>query len=213
MSTKPTRRTQEERSTESSEAMINACIELIPEHSSMVSMKQIGERSGYSHGLVLQRFGSKEGLLLEVTRKVHQQFTSSVSDLVRPSDNAYNHLCEVVEAFYAAIKDPTPAGVAFTVLMGESVRDGSVIRSIFKRSDAIFRRYIGSLIQKGIDEGSLREEINVIEVAGIIVAALRGVSMQLMINPNAFDVDKAQDEMLSLIGSLAKTEKRRKRVR
>lgn len=205
MSTRLERRTQEERSTESSEAMLNAFIQLIPEYGSAVSMKLIGERAGYSHGLVLQRFGSKEGLLLEVTRKVRKQFTASVSEHIRPSDDGYKQLCSVVEAFYAAIKDPSPAGLAFTVLMGESIRAGLVIRPIFIKSDVIFRRYISSLIQKGIKDGVLREEINVIEAAGLIVAALRGVSMQIVVNPEAFDIDRAKDEMLSFVGSLAKS--------
>ena len=205
MPTKLERRTQEERSSESSEAMLNAFIELIATHGSAVSMKLIGERAGYSHGLVLQRFGSKEGLLLEVTRKVRKQFISSVGEHIRPSDNGYKQLCSVVETFYAAIKDPTPAGLAFTVLMGESMRADLVIRPMFISSDAIFRRYVGTLIKKGIEEGVVREEINIVEVAGIIIAALRGVSMQIVINPEAFDVDRAKDEMLSFVGSLAKT--------
>jgi len=40
-----------ERSSASTEAMLNAAVELILEHGARVSMMAIGQRSGYSHGL------------------------------------------------------------------------------------------------------------------------------------------------------------------
>ena len=59
--------TQAERTALSDRRMFEAAIELINEFGTRkMTLKEIGERAGYSRGLASYRFGSKDGLLREL---------------------------------------------------------------------------------------------------------------------------------------------------
>src|SRR3546814_12482747 len=60
----PARRTQEERTALSDQRMTDAAVALIVEHGiAAATLAAIGERAGYSRGLVTHRFGTKARLL------------------------------------------------------------------------------------------------------------------------------------------------------
>ncbi|MEZ5297594.1 MAG: helix-turn-helix domain-containing protein [Ilumatobacteraceae bacterium] len=67
----PTTSRQAERSHRSSEALLDAAAELISEGGlGSMTFAAIGDRAGYSRGLVTARFGSKAGLVGALVRRV-----------------------------------------------------------------------------------------------------------------------------------------------
>ena len=61
---KTARRTQQERSAESAQRLLDAAIELIAEKGfDRTTAAEIGERAGYSRSMVRARYGSKDALL------------------------------------------------------------------------------------------------------------------------------------------------------
>ena len=61
---------QTERSAQSDRKMFEAAIELINERgTAKTTLKDIGEHAGYSRGLASYRFGSKDGLWIELFRQ------------------------------------------------------------------------------------------------------------------------------------------------
>ena len=61
---------QAERSAQSDKKMFEAAIELINERgTAKTTLKDIGEHAGYSRGLASYRFGSKDGLWMELFDK------------------------------------------------------------------------------------------------------------------------------------------------
>jgi AcrR family transcriptional regulator len=66
----PRRRTQKERSEESSRRLLAAAVELISEKGfERTTAMEIGERAGYSRSMVRARYGSKEALLESLVRE------------------------------------------------------------------------------------------------------------------------------------------------
>jgi AcrR family transcriptional regulator len=69
--------TQAERVAASDKALLAAAIELIAERGyERTTLALIGERAGYSRGLVTQRFGSKEKLLWAVIKQMLDRFST-----------------------------------------------------------------------------------------------------------------------------------------
>src|SRR6516162_9318788 len=65
------RRTQAERSEESSRLMLDAATQLIADQGFLrTTIPEIARKAGYSHGLVTQRFGSKS----ELVRTLAEEF-------------------------------------------------------------------------------------------------------------------------------------------
>src|SRR5246127_4250465 len=68
------RRTQAERRDESERGLVKAVIAVVSEDGvSAATFEAIGQRGGYSRGLVGQRFGSKLGLIEAVIAHLHDQ--------------------------------------------------------------------------------------------------------------------------------------------
>jgi hypothetical protein len=71
--TRPRRRTQRERTAESTRRLLDAAIELIAEKGfERTTAMEIGERAGYSRSMVRARYGSKEALLESVLRNDYE---------------------------------------------------------------------------------------------------------------------------------------------
>src|SRR5258708_34117815 len=73
------RRTQEARTARSDQLMTQAAIALLIERGVQgTTLAAIGERAGYSRGLVTHRFGSKAGLLAQVHASIAPSWVPSV---------------------------------------------------------------------------------------------------------------------------------------
>src|SRR2546421_53515 len=64
------RRTQQQRRDQAETALLNAAAELAVEHGvRSLTLARVGERAGYSRGIVTHHFGSKQALLERRTRR------------------------------------------------------------------------------------------------------------------------------------------------
>src|SRR5258708_20337519 len=73
------RRTQRERRELSHHRMLDAALTLIARQgSSRTTLSQIGEASGYTHGLVSHRFGCKSELVRTLIQKLQTDFAKSI---------------------------------------------------------------------------------------------------------------------------------------
>jgi AcrR family transcriptional regulator len=94
------RRRQEERAALSDRAMTEAAVSLLVERGiAGTTLASVGERAGYSRGLVTHRFGSKAGLLAHVHDSVAAEWLRHVNRFVGES-TGISALQGVVDALY-----------------------------------------------------------------------------------------------------------------
>jgi AcrR family transcriptional regulator len=201
------RRGKQQRSSLSTEAMLNAAIELVIEHGASVSMMAIGRRSGFSHGLVMARFGSKAGLIRAVTEKVQSEFAAGVNKAIGDA-TGFAGLLGVVNAFFAARAETSTAAAAFYVLLGESMRNDPDLREAFVRADESFRRFVGRFLRQARDDGELDPSVSIPAAAVLIVGMLRGAAMQGVLNPEVLSADAVRRQALSFVNSLRRRSSR-----
>jgi len=199
--TRPSRQGHAERSSASTEAMLNAAVELILEHGARVSMMAIGRRSGYSHGLVLARFGSKAGLIGAVTHRVQRHFTDRLTPELAEAQGL-DGLLRLVDTFFADSREQAPISQAFYVLLGEALGADRDLREAFARADEAFRRYVAAFLEQAQALAELDPAFAPATAAALVVAMLRGTAMQLHINPDAFDAKEAHREVCQFIERL-----------
>src|SRR5271167_3329298 len=76
------RRTQAQRRALSDQRMLDAAFKLIERQGgSRTTLVEIGQLSGYSHGLVSHRFGSKKALVRAATERLQSRF----AELIEPA--------------------------------------------------------------------------------------------------------------------------------
>lgn len=176
--------------------MLRATAELIVERGiEGTTMAEIGRRSGYSHGLVTARFGSKDLLIERVNDQAVRMFTTTTVGQVRDTRGA-EALRIVAETYLRLVLGPDPVARVHLMIWSEAIARGSGRRPFRHTWDQVFRKALVQLILDGIADGSVRDTIDPEAAAVIIVGVLRGVALQLLVDEEAGSVDAVRAVVL-----------------
>ena len=191
---------QHERRKQSTDKLINACLELASEQGvSALTFDNIGLRSGYSRNLAFQKFGSKDGLLTAVINHLHEIMSDRRKMQDLDSLTGLDGLLLYCDVHIAAL-DKSADMKAYFILMSEAIAAMSEMREQFvgshKRSAAELMR----LIRLGREDGSIRKDVTVDMAAQLIGTQLIGISSQYLIEP-AFNLKRARKELHLMIRS------------
>jgi AcrR family transcriptional regulator len=180
------RHTQAERRAISDRRMLDAALRLIARQgSNRTTLAEIGETAGYTYGLVTNRFGSKAGLVKAVTRYVQSNFARRA--LPEAGNlSGIEALKIIIDAYLNKVD--SVGRRALYVLIGEALGPVHEIRPDIAQADESFRKNLERHIERGIASGDIRPELDPARQAALLVATLRGISLQLLINPAAVDL-------------------------
>src|ERR1700685_2008469 len=179
------RRTQAQRRELSDQRMLDAAFKLIERQGgSRTTLVEIGDLSGYSHGLVSHRFGSKGALVRAVTERLQHQFAK----LIEPALAALHGmeaLMVTAETYLrtAAASDRN----AMYVLIGEALGPLREIRGEMAEADQKFRRSVQKLIDEGVRLGEIRRDVDPAAYSALFVGMLRGLVVQHLMKPGSLD--------------------------
>lgn len=191
------RRTQAQRRAESDRRLLRATAELVVERGiEGASLAEIGRRAGYSHSLVHQRFGSKDALIERLNEEAVRLFTTSTLGRVGRTHGAAA-VRIVAETYLDLVHGPDPVARVHLIVWSEAVAEGSAKRPYRANWDRLFRSSLEALVVAGIADGSIRPDLDPEAAAVLILGLLRGVSLQLLLDPTAGAVQTAQAVVLA----------------
>ncbi|WP_405655456.1 TetR/AcrR family transcriptional regulator [Streptomyces sp. RK9] len=179
------RRTQKQRREQAEAALLAASAELVVERGARaLTLAGVGERAGYSRGIVTHHFGSKHALLERLARSVQAGFVPGLDEL-RPG---LDRLLGLVDGYIGEIGRGATAQRAFLVLWTEALTTPE-LASVFRERDEAFRADLRDDVAAGIADGTVRGDLVPAEVATAIVAQLRGIGLQRLLDPDAIDTE------------------------
>jgi AcrR family transcriptional regulator len=177
------RRTQAQRRAESERRLLDAAAELIVERGiEGTSLAEIGRVAGYSHGLVHQRFGSKEALVERLNTEAVRMFTTKTLAAVGTT-RGLPALRIVADTYLDLVQAKDPLGRLHLVVWTEAVARASERRSYRVTWDRYFRSAFAQLIRDAAADGTVRADVDVEAMSMVVVGLLRGVALQLMLEP------------------------------
>lgn len=186
----PTRRTQAERVAESDTRMLQAAMRLVAERGYMqTTLEAIGVEAGYSRGLVSHRFGSKDKLLEELVNRVTEDFRQGLLQRLQGLSGLDAVFCEI-DCYLEGMDDPPLSSRAFFVLMLESIGPAPQIRQHFAQFGKRWQTALARTLSKGQQLGSIRADVNPASEARLLIATLRGLRTQSMIDPASSDIKR-----------------------
>jgi len=205
------RRTQRERRETSHRRMLDAAVKLIERQgSSRTTLAQIGELSGYSYGLVSHRFGSKEALVRAVTSQLQLSFARhEMGEIDRLS--GLDALITVAQRYVRAAASRNRN--ALYVLIGEALGPVPEIRAEMAAADRNFRLTMRRFIEQGIKAGEIRAEVDPDAQAALLIGTLRGLAIQRLLDPAAFDLEAVCAELKTNLHKTLRREPQRIRRR
>lgn len=178
-------RTQKQRREEAEAALLDAAAELVAEQGlRALTLARVGERAGYSRGLVTHYFGSKQALVERLARAAQSGFVPGLGDLPPGLDR----LLRLIDGYLAQqAKHERPLNRAFLLLWMEAATSPDLARLFADRTEA-FRTDLREDLTAGIAEGTIRPDLPVEETTAAIVAQLRGIAIQLLVTPQSLNL-------------------------
>ncbi|WP_433787103.1 TetR/AcrR family transcriptional regulator [Actinomycetospora sp. CA-101289] len=179
------RRTQEERRAHTEAALLAAAADLVVEAGvSALTLARVGERAGYSRGIVTHHFGSKQALLEALARSAQAGFVAGLEDV--PA--GLEHLLRLVAGYVRALAGAGVASRAF-LLLWATAPTSPELAPIFAERDERFRADLHADVAQGVADGAVRADVDPHAVAVAVLGQLRGISMQHQLAPESVDTE------------------------
>lgn len=187
--TRPSLSGHKRRSDLSTARLLQAAAHLIADKGyGRTSLIEIANESGYSHGLVTLRFGSKEGLLRALFDRMTADWTArEIHPAIagRVGLDAIRALLDVTRV--AVRRNPTNVKALYA-LMFEAVLGVEVLEERVRAFHESQRVMYCDLLTKGIEAGVIRADTDVEEAASLIISLIRGAGYQWLLEPD-YDLD------------------------
>lgn len=194
------KRTQADRRDESERRLLEAMVEIVAEEGvGATTFENIARRAGYSRGLAFLKFGSKEGLIRALIRRLQQSRIEALSALDIGHMTGLDALKTYIRLHFDELSAAHDTRAYFTLAAG-AVADLSTVRNAFSESHEQSRIFLEHLIQRGQMEGCIRVDVDPTGAALAIGSLLLGASMQ-HITDSSTNLEQLKTSALALAKS------------
>ena len=182
------RLTQGERTALSDARMFEAAMHLIVENGTHnTTLKEVGERAGYSRGLASNRFGSKETLFGFLVRDFNETWAAELRRFVGKQTGlaALEGALDAVEFF---LLNRTKQMQAMYILWFESISSYPLVRRRLAANHIAYRKDTVRWLAQAISDGEARPGIDPESFAVEFSAFIFGLVYQWLANPSAINL-------------------------
>jgi TetR/AcrR family transcriptional regulator, transcriptional repressor for nem operon len=143
------------------------------------SMSDLMEATGLEKGGIYNHFGSKESLALEA----FDHNTDIVADRIRAALDGTTGTAERLQAVIAAFRTfveepPFPGGCPLLNTATESDDTHPVLRDRARtRMTELLDGTVARIVERGVEKGELRRDVDAKQTATVVIAALEGAIM------------------------------------
>ncbi|MET9256636.1 TetR/AcrR family transcriptional regulator [Streptomyces sp. NPDC003717] len=177
------RRTQLQRRTATRTALLAAAAELVVETGvRSATLAAVGERAGYSRGIVTHHFGSKRALFQALAESSQSGFVPGAGAM----PPGLGRLLALIDGYIRRMGDGAVAGRAFLLLWVEAATSAE-LSGVFRERDDGFRADLRGDVAAGIAAGEIRADADPEATAVAVLGQLRGIGMQQLLAPGALD--------------------------
>jgi AcrR family transcriptional regulator len=180
--------------------LLDAAAELIAEGGyERMTLVAIGQRAGYSPGLVTARFGSKEGLLWVLVENMVEDWQETMLRPAIAGTTGRDAVHAMLETFRASWQRRPARMRALYVLIFEALLPIPTLRERMADLHRDFRTKLREAFDEAIGARTLDQATDTELAARLILGGLRGAIYQAMLDP----VEISVDEALTDVGRLA----------
>ncbi|RSM49534.1 TetR family transcriptional regulator [Amycolatopsis balhimycina DSM 5908] len=157
-------------------------------------------RSGYARSVIFQHFGDKDGLGQRLVEHAVEEFTNAYSEAVAARTGSatatpMDMLRALLDIIFELIRTMPTLNKAFLALWGDAAAGYSALRGALTEADRRFRFAIAQTVASGVADGSITGVHDPDSYASALLAQLRGISMEALIDPDGVDLRGLRAEL------------------
>jgi AcrR family transcriptional regulator len=165
--------------------------------------RHIAEAVGVNIATLHYYFPTKEALVRAVLAHAAGRFAATFSTKGSPAERLRGHL--------AAVREVLKHDTQLSVVMGELVlraRRDPAMATIMDEIDQRWHTMLRELVARGVEDGSLRPDLQPDSVAAVLVAACRGVGLPSPVATRAARIDQTFNQLQQWLGLAEETSSR-----
>ena len=180
------RLTQYQRVEQSSRRLLQAAAELIVEKGwEATTAAEIGRRAGYSRAMVHARYGSKDAIL----ESFQQVYVARLNPDPEPGSSGLQQVLAHFDRVQEIHAEDASVTRAMFVSAFEAVKTSSPLRDGVRAQLSGAAKKVGAGVRAGIDDGSLRPDIDADAAVRDITGSIFGIAFQWVVLPEEHDLD------------------------
>jgi AcrR family transcriptional regulator len=154
------------------------------------SLTEIANRVGMTQPGLLHHFNTKDQLLLAVVEEheAESEHATTMMDDLAP-DNFL--LVESMAKLAASNSRARQAQLLLTTLSAEAIPLNHPLHEHFVQRYRRFRRGLAALLERAVESGAIRSDIDPQEIAREMIATLDGLHLQWLLDPREINLKKA----------------------
>lgn len=194
----PERRTQAQRKHETTSALASAALELIGEHGmSGFTVGSVGAKAGISSGLLLYHFGSKAGLINHLIDRAIDNRRGLVASV---KSTGIEGICEMLDSLPERINRNAAEARGHSVLLIEcGLSSDPEIRQRVAEYNRTMRELFSTFFRQEMEKPGIAQDINPERMASTYLAAIRGTTLQWIIEGDEFDLEGTLQTLKDLL--------------
>jgi AcrR family transcriptional regulator len=193
------RRTHSERREEAERRILSAAVKIVAERGLQdLTLAECGQAAGYSRGLAAHYFGSRDELIGSIARYIVGIYGRSMRAAgAGPSSGrkGLEDLLDRVQFYIKACHDTPHHTRAFHAVLGAAFKQAPLSDAVAELNRNSVAAYAAS-IRAGIASGEIRPDVNATVQASLLVATLRGVVRQWLLD-SSVDLELITKELVS----------------
>ena len=179
--------TQPERVEISSRKLARAAAELIIEKGwEATTAAEIGRRAGYSRAMVHARYGSKDAVLDAIFMR---EYMAQLSPDLDPDATGLQHALAHLDRIGQLAADAPELLRAMFVAAFEAVKTTSALRPRSLGQLEVGMQKVKEGLEKGIDDGSVRRDIDVTRAVNDIGSAVYGIAYLWLVLDDGYNLE------------------------
>jgi AcrR family transcriptional regulator len=192
------KRTQEERREKAENRILDAATRLIADKGlDAFTIADVGEAAGFSRGLPVHYFKTKDGLLAAVVKRIRQQHFFGILSLKDSERGLEDLFAATALYFQQAMKNPH-AAKAFQVFMSGAFYHSNV-NKLAAQLNAESLSGIERALSVGKERGHIRSDLDPKIWAIIYLSEIRGVVQQWLVDPKHIALGPIVQEVMTAI--------------
>jgi AcrR family transcriptional regulator len=162
-------------------------------------VRDVACEAGINNATLHYYFPSKEALIQGVVEYLVQEFQISRVPRLEPgSDTPLEELRREFEDFRRRLHESPEMGVVLAELHSRARRDPAIARMLRAMDDG-WRSYLAGLLQRGMQEGAFRADLDPQVTAATMIAQMKGIGYQTLANPDPASVDRLVSQLAAQI--------------
>ena len=168
--------------------MFDAAMDLILEHGTVrTTLKEVGEKAGYSRGLANNRFGSKENLFERLVKRCYRVWLDELSKFVG-NKSGLEAFMTSIDAFEDFLLEAPRELQVLHILWYESISHQSVMKAKLKEQQEKMLSDVTGYLGRAQFNGDISRDCDVAEFSIRYLTFIFGITYMWLVNPEGIPV-------------------------